>query len=731
MKRALRIAFIGSGIGCAGTPAAPGESPTAILTVIRDGPGFGSIQSASGPEEDGIDCGVHCSRAFSKGTSVSLRASAREGSRFDGWIGGCVGLLDCTVDLADDTVVRAHFSLAPGPIRTGQRLTVAPPVGGTIYSEPPGIYCGTQCNALFPDGGKVNLAAVPSRGSEFRGWSGDCEDAGRCEITMNGPKHVAAAFGFELVVRRELLARSPGAPIAEGEVVSRPEGIRCGATCRGVFAPDEVVTLRAEPGVGSRFLGWTGVCEEDAGRCRVTMAAPRVVTASFRSLGVIWLREFLGAFRPHGLAVDGDGASIVGGSFVGAIELDDAGTRSPRSAGLLAKFTENGELSWARSFVSDAGVAVRPCHVAAACEGVSTVAVDSNRNIYVALPFSGELSIAGIPGARFVSDGGTDIVFGKFTPAGAPVWMKAIGGPSNDWPEGIAIGSAGKIALTGVVSPSILRQNTFLAEFSDDGTWLWEHWFAPRDWFLVRTVTRGVSIGRRGEVSVAGSMQGEISFYDDGGVRLFGIHGFVARYRETGAFGWGVVWPSWLSSFASTIASDPDGDLVVTGTALGSVDVGGKMFVNPSQANRLSLLAKYSGDGGSLVWARTMGNFGQSVVYPGAHAGPSVVIDDDGEIVVAGLVQGATSLGGDLIPADEAWPYLPTLYAAKYGPRGEHHWSIRLGAVVQNSLTVPVRLAVGRDRSIVISTQVRAFDWSPAARRADGRTRFQLIKLAP
>ena len=57
---------------------------------------------------------------------------------------------------------------------------------GTVTSSPPGISCGTECQARFPVGTRVVLNALPGYGSQFSGWQGaDC-DNGLVTITSPG-----------------------------------------------------------------------------------------------------------------------------------------------------------------------------------------------------------------------------------------------------------------------------------------------------------------------------------------------------------------------------------------------------------------------------------------------------------------------------------------------------------------------------------------------------------------
>lgn len=57
---------------------------------------------------------------------------------------------------------------------------------GTVTSSPPGISCGSNCQARFPVNTLVTLTATPGDGSQFSGWSGGtaCE-TGALTLTAN------------------------------------------------------------------------------------------------------------------------------------------------------------------------------------------------------------------------------------------------------------------------------------------------------------------------------------------------------------------------------------------------------------------------------------------------------------------------------------------------------------------------------------------------------------------
>jgi hypothetical protein len=64
---------------------------------------------------------------------------------------------------------------------------------GRVVSGPEGISCTTGiCTSSFADGETVQLQAEPKPGSQFRGWSGDCDRTGR--VTVTGPMMCVAEF---------------------------------------------------------------------------------------------------------------------------------------------------------------------------------------------------------------------------------------------------------------------------------------------------------------------------------------------------------------------------------------------------------------------------------------------------------------------------------------------------------------------------------------------------------
>jgi hypothetical protein len=271
-----------SGGGCAGTDTcvvtmSAATTVTATfnvksftLMVSKIGTGSGTVTSGSA----GVDCGATCSATYDSGTTVSLTASAADGSTFGGWSGGgCAGTDTCTVTMSAATTVTATFT------RQQFTLTVAKAgVGsGTVTSGPAGVDCGATCSATYDSATTVTLTATPDSGSVVRGWRGcDTVSGATCTVTLNASRLIKAGFGvppFTLVVGK--------AGTGSGTVTSDAGGIDCGATCSATYDSGTTVTLTATPDSGSIVRGWRGCDMVSGATCIVTLSASRSVTAGF------------------------------------------------------------------------------------------------------------------------------------------------------------------------------------------------------------------------------------------------------------------------------------------------------------------------------------------------------------------------------------------------------------------------------------------------------------------
>ena len=66
---------------------------------------------------------------------------------------------------------------------------------GVVSSNPAGIDCGNKCSAMFDDGTKVTISAVPLESSLFSSFTGmECVDEPVCTINMDSDKYIEVEF---------------------------------------------------------------------------------------------------------------------------------------------------------------------------------------------------------------------------------------------------------------------------------------------------------------------------------------------------------------------------------------------------------------------------------------------------------------------------------------------------------------------------------------------------------
>ncbi|HWO19945.1 MAG TPA: hypothetical protein VNO30_14260 [Kofleriaceae bacterium] len=340
--------------------------PAYTLTVDKAGPGSGVVTSATA----GIDCGATCTAQATPGSVIMLSASPLPGAMFAGWSGACTGMGACTVTLDADRAVTATFvgacsdecstgatscatttsertcgnfdgdvclewstpmscaatelcannACTPAPLLT---VTRAGAGTGTVSSTPVGISCGTDCSERYVMGTMVTLAAAPSGGGTFAGWSGGgCSGTGPCAVTMTAATTVSASFdpacsdqctagasrcagagqtqvcgnydGDACLEWSASIACSSGracltTTCEPGFVVSssatgpaseiRVNGSYCGySSCQTAHAEGTSATVTIAPQVDAIFNGWSGACT-GTGAC--TLMTTASVTGAF------------------------------------------------------------------------------------------------------------------------------------------------------------------------------------------------------------------------------------------------------------------------------------------------------------------------------------------------------------------------------------------------------------------------------------------------------------------
>ena len=156
---------------------------------------------------------------------------------------------------------------------------------GQVLSTDNRINCSkatSPCAVSYSSVTGVTLVATADAGSEFSGWTTGCSGRGFCALTM-ATQNVGASAQFD-VVQLALTVTTVG----NGRVTSPTHpALDCGTACSVVLDYNTNVDLKAKPGEGYEFDGWSGGCSGANDTCTVTLRLAQTVTANFREITLI------------------------------------------------------------------------------------------------------------------------------------------------------------------------------------------------------------------------------------------------------------------------------------------------------------------------------------------------------------------------------------------------------------------------------------------------------------
>ncbi len=291
------------------------------LEVLEVGSGAGVVTSDDGL----IDCGSDCSEDYDVGTMVTLTATPDAITDFLGWSGGgCGAPAPCTVTLDAATQVTALFYLRTYPLTVVRDGTGS----GTVTGD--GIDCGpgnNDCTQDLEHGVSFPLAATPSVGSTFVGWSGaGCSGQGGCSVALTAADTVTATFDK---LRYDVTVSKVGNAASGATITADVGALSCGADCAETYDHGTTVTLTASP--AADFTGWSGGGCSGTGPCVIDVTDDVAVSAEFVT-NTFWQLLSFSSFTIELVSYDLAGGTMgvrgsTGIDFAGGDCAYDAGSR--------------------------------------------------------------------------------------------------------------------------------------------------------------------------------------------------------------------------------------------------------------------------------------------------------------------------------------------------------------------------------------------------------------------
>lgn len=283
--------------------------------------------------------------------------------------------------------------------------------------------------------------------------------------------------------------------------------------------------------------------------------------------------------------------------------------------------------------------------------GVSSldaVAVDAAGATYLAGAFSRTRDFDPGPAeANLTSAGFSDVFVAKYNADGSLAWARGLGGPNTEWARALTLDAAGNVYVTGEFRDTALfgsisltaqgEADVFAAKLDASGNVVWA---ARLGGDYGRDYAADIAVDVAGNVFVTGEVQATAAYYfPDGDI-------FVTKLDAAGHTVWSHQFgaPSkdgshGSSEYGAGIAIDSLGNVVVTGTFMGTVD----FDPGPKSFNLSSGGGKNSPS--SAAFVLKLNNAG-GFIWAGAFAGgdgamaEDLAVDASNNIYVAGAFFG-------------------------------------------------------------------------------------------
>lgn len=234
---------------------------------------------------------------------------------------------------------------------------------------------------------------------------------------------------------------------------------------------------------------------------------------------LIWVKQMIGNSIASGLSIatDTNNNIYTTGFFYDTVDFDPGeGTANLTSLGLndifIQKLDSNGNLLWVKQMGS---------------EGMNqgnSLTVDLEDNLYITGSFNGAVDFDPDTGtSNFTSAGRSDGFIQKLNPNGNLIWVKQIGGPSEDMGNSVKTDDTGNVYILGNFGGTVDfdpgeditnltgdSNDMFILKLQSDGSFVWaKHTYGGRvSW----TRAKSIAIDNNDNIYSTGDFEGIINF---------------------------------------------------------------------------------------------------------------------------------------------------------------------------------------------------------------------------
>jgi hypothetical protein len=340
---------------------------------------------------------------------------------------------------------------------------------------------------------------------------------------------------------------------------------------------------------------------------------------------VIWTKQIggTGYDAPNCITTDVNGNIYIGGSFKGTVDFDpNVAVFNLTSNGgsndiFILKLDSAGNFIWAKKIGGPSNG-----------DGVSSIALDQNKNIYTTGSFGGIVDFdPGILSYNLTSAGSGDIFISKLDSNGNFIFAKRIGGSGSDRANAIHLDIAGNVFTTGFFTGTV--------DFNPNG----------------------------GVYNLSGSAYLEI---------------FICKSDTAGNFMWARQLGSSTNDIGNSITTDNAGNVLTTGYFSGTADFdpGAGAYLMTASGNYHNIyVSKLDGVAGNFIWAKQIKGSGDG-------EGSKILADNSGAVYFSGYFRDTVDFDpGPAFYKLNSYPYYTYNYfVSKLDTNGNFEWVEKFGS---------------------------------------------------
>ena len=300
-----------------------------------------------------------------------------------------------------------------------------------------------------------------------------------------------------------------------------------------------------------------------------------------------------------GIATDGNGNVLVGGTFAGSISFGGAPLQAAGASDVfVAKLGPDGAHLWSYSY---GGTEFDKAH---------GLAVDKDGHVTVVGGFRNEIQFGGLP---LTSAGADDIFVVKLNSFGSHVWSRRFGDSDYQRGKAVAVDSNkdiflaadvwGSIDFGGGAIPTVGGEDVALVKLDTGGNYAWVRLLTSDE----PVSSAALAVDPSGDVFLAGTLDGALTLDATATVAAQGgTDVFVAKFAADGTYLWGKAFGGSGQDTAGAIVTDPNGNLIVVGSFSGDFVMGSFSITGSKDAfvakldgatGKALYLERFSGDG--------------------------------------------------------------------------------------------------------------------------------------